>query len=305
MPLQGIHAELKQRKPMRLSNKLVHELRPLGRNQTFEDDAIPFLLLTVYPNGKKLWFLRHRTSIGDALISLGAFSEVDVTYARRKAKALMKRIDGGWQNNDLLEREKSHLFNVKRQVSLSKMMKERDGRQFRPNPMFQPKQKPANQGVDVRRAAHEKSAYQNKQRQRVEIYAAWERYETSLDISHLLPLLREGYFSQQLMPIGMSEMIADFLEKHIPANGGFQWNTEGDDNHIFMTYWRHTEFKTGVAPLLLDANALDECAAFMEAIGRGLRLDTIGSRVKRGYQNWRKHNSEKLKNSAKVLKSLT
>ena len=109
MPLEGINAELKQRKPMRLSNKLVHELRPLGRNQTFEDDAIPFLLLTVYPNGKKQWFLRHRTSIGDTLLSLGDFSEVDVTYARRKAKALMRRIDGGWQNNDLLERE-NHIF---------------------------------------------------------------------------------------------------------------------------------------------------------------------------------------------------
>ena len=141
---------------MRLSNKLVHELRPLGRNQTFEDDAIPFLLLTVYPNGKKLWFLRHRTSIGDVLISLGAFSEVDVSDARRKAKVLMKRIDPGGQNNGLLEREKSHLFNVKRQVSLSKMMTERDGRQFRPNPIFQRKQKPLNQGVDVKRAMQKK-----------------------------------------------------------------------------------------------------------------------------------------------------
>ena len=103
----------------------------------------------------------------------------------------------------------------------------------------------------------------------------------------------------------MSETIADFLEKHISANGGFQWNTEGDDNHIFITYWRHTEFKTGVAPLLLDANALDECAAFMEAIGRGLSLNTIRLRVKGGYQNWRKHNSAKLKNCAKILKSLT
>ena len=72
-----------------------------------------------------------------------------------------------------------------------------------------------------------------------------------------------------------------------------------------MTYWRHTEFKTGTVPLLLDANALDECAAFMEAIGRGLRPDTIRSRVKGGYQNWRKHNSEKLKYSIKILKSLT
>ena len=201
-------------------------------------------------------------------------------------------------------KKKPHLFKVKRQVSVFKMMKERDGRQFRANPMFKPKQKPVNQGVDVKRAAQEKSAYQNKQRQRVEIYAACERYEISLDISHLLPFLREGYFSQQPMPIGMSETIADLLEKHIPASGGFQQNTEGDDNHIFMTYWRHTEFKTGAAPLLLDANALDECATFMEAIGRGLRLDTIRSRVKGGYQNWRKHNSEKLKNSAKILKFL-
>ena len=128
-------------------------MQQLGRNQTFEDDAIPFLLLTVYPNGKKLWFLRHRTSIGDTLHSLGASSEVDVTYARRKAKALMKRIDGGRQNNDLLEEEKSHLFEGKKQVSVSKMMKERDGRQFRPNPMFQPKQKPVNHGVDVKGAA--------------------------------------------------------------------------------------------------------------------------------------------------------
>ena len=107
------------------------------------------------------------------------------------------------------------------------------------------------------------------------------------------------------MPIGMSETIADFLEKHILANGGFQWNTEGDDNHIFITYWCHTEFKTGVVPLLLDANALDECGAFMEAIGRGLSLNTIRLRVKGEYQNWRKHNAEKLKNSAKILKSLT
>ena len=289
---------------MRLSNKLVHELQPLGRNQTFEDDSIPYLLITVYPNGKKLWFFRHQTSIGDTLISLGAFSKVDVSYARKKAKALIKCTDGGGQNNGLLEREKSYIFRVKRQVSLSKMIKQRDDRQFRPNPMFQPKQKLANQGFDVKRAAQEKSAYQNKQRQREEIYAAWERYETSRDISHLLPLLREGYFSQQPMPIGMSETIADLLEKHIPANGGSQLNTEADDNHIFMTYWRHTEFQTGVAPLLLDANALDECAAFMEAIGRGLSLDTIRSRVKGGYQNWRKYNSQKLKNSARILKSL-
>ena len=289
---------------MRLSNKLVHELQPLGRNQTFEDDSIPYLLITVYPNGKKLWFFRHQTSIGDTLISLGAFSKVDVSYARKKAKALIKCTDGGGQNNGLLEREKSHIFRVKRQVSLSKMIKQRDDRQFRPNPMFQPKQKLTNQGFDVKRAAQEKSAYQNKQRQREEIYAAWERYETSRDISHLLPLLREGYFSQQPMPIGMSETIADLLEKHIPANGGSQLNKEADDNHIFMTYWRHTEFQTGVAPLLLDANALDECAAFMEAIGRGLSFDTIRSRVKGGYQNWRKHNSQKLKNSARILKSL-
>ena len=193
---------------------------------------------------------------------------------------------------------------MKRQVSVSKITKESDGRKFRPNPMFQPKQKPVNRGVDVKRAAQEKSAYQNKQRQRVEIYLAWERYEKSRDISHLLPLLREGYFFQQPMPIGMSEMIADLLEKHVPVSGSFQQDIEGDDNHIFMTYWRHTEFKSGVAPLLLDNNALDECAAFMEAIGRGLRLDTIRSRVTGGYQNWRNHNSEKLKNSAKILKSL-
>ena len=103
----------------------------------------------------------------------------------------------------------------------------------------------------------------------------------------------------------MSETIADLLEKHIPASGGFQQNTEGDDNHIYMTYWRHTEFKTGAAPILLDANALDKCAPFMEAIGLGLRLATTWSRFKGGYPNWRKHNSEKLKNSAKILKFLT
>jgi len=93
---------------MRLSNKLVHELRPLGRKQTFEDDAIPYLLLTVYPNGKKLWFLRHRTAIGDTLISIGPFPDLDVPSARSKAKAMNKYSGEGNQIQGLLEREKSH-----------------------------------------------------------------------------------------------------------------------------------------------------------------------------------------------------
>ncbi len=289
---------------MRLSNKLVQQLRPLRRNQTFEDDAIPFLLLTVYPNGKKLWYLRHQTAIGDTLISLGAFSELDVSSARRKAKAMMKRIDGGGLTTGLLEREKSNLYKAQTRVSLSKMLKERDSVQFRPNPMFQTKNKPTNQGSDVKRAAQEKTDFQNRQLQRGEIDAAWKRYEKSHDISYLLPMLREGYFSQHPMPIGMGEMIAALLEKHRSASGGFRQETERDDDHIFMTYWRHTEFKTGVAPLLLDTDALNECAAFMEAIGRGLSFDMIRSHVKNGYHNWREHNAEKLKKSAKILKSL-
>ena len=290
---------------MRLSNNLVHELRPLGRNQTFEDDAIPFLLLTVYPNGKKLWFLRHRTTIGDTLISLGAFSEVDVSSARRKAKAIMKCIDESGHTTGLLEREKSHLSKAQTRVSLSKMMKQHNSVQFRPNPMFQPKWKPINQGSDVKRAAQEKRDFQNKQRQRKEIDAAWERYEKSHDISYLLPMLREDYFSQHPMPIGMGKTIAALLEKHRSEKDDFQQDIERDDDHIFMTYWRHTEFKTGVAPLLLDTDAIDECASFMEAIGRGLSCDMIRSRVKNGYQNWREHNAEKLAKTTKILKSLT
>ena len=289
---------------MRLSNKLVHELRPLGKNQTLEDDAIPFLLLTVYPNGKKLWFLRYRTKIGDTLISLGAFSEVDVSLARRKAKEMMKRIDDGGYSMGLLEREKTHLSKAQTQVSLSKMMKTRDGVKFRPNPMFQPKNKSIDKGSDVKRAAQAKRDFLGKQRQREEIDAAWKQYETCHDFSHLLPLLKEGYFSQHPMPIGMGETIAGILEKHISAYGGFTRDREGDDNHIFMTYWRHTEFKTGAAPLLLDAGAIDECASFMEAIGCVLSPDMIRSRVKDGYQNWREHNAEKLQKSAKILKSL-
>ncbi len=289
---------------MRLNNKLVHELRPLGRNQTFVDEANPFLLLTVYPNGKKIWFLRHRTAIGDTLISVGIFSEMDVSSARKKAKAMMKRIDDSWHTTGLLEREKLHLSKAQRQVSLSKMMKERDGVQFRPNPMFQPKKKAINQGSDVKRAAQEKHDFQNKQRQQEDIAAAWELYEVKLDISHLLPLLREGYFSQHPMPINMGKTIATLLEKHRSANDYFQQHTEEVDNHIFMTYWRHTELNNGVAPLLLDTVAVEECAAFLEAIGRSLSLDIIRSRVKNGYQKWREDNAEKLKKSEKILKSL-
>lgn len=285
---------------MRLSNKLVHELRPLGRKQTFEDDAIPYLLLTVYPNGKKLWFLRHRTAIGDTLISIGSFPDLDVPSARSKAKAMNKYSGEGNQIQGLLEREKSHLAKAQAQVSLTRMMKDRNGVQFRPNPIFQSKKKLSSHASDVMRDEQDKRAKESRKQELEQIEAAWKTYQKGGDLSILIPFLRNELFSYHPMPFGMGEAISAVLELHLSS----QHEDHGDDNHIFMTYWRHTEFKTGVAPLLLEKGAVDECVAFMEAIGRVLSHEVINTRLREGYQDWRQKNAEKLKKSEKVLKSL-
>ncbi len=283
---------------MRLTNKFATELRPSKRVHSYSDYVIPRLMLTIQLNGEKLWHLRVEMPIGETSVAIGQFPDLDVSGAREKAHQILERskeIDG---LTTVIAKEKIDRANTQSEIVLSKIIKTRDKSIFRPNPMFQNHKKGLPHASEVRLEEQAKRDLLLKFQQREAIAGAWQKYKKNHDISVFLPLLRNGYFASNPMPNEMAEELAQFLERVVPGT------INKDDNHIFLTYWRHTEFKNGVQPLLMDIDAVEECVAFMEAIGREIDHDTIIFRLKEAYQDWRAKNAEKLKKSGKILKDL-
>ena len=283
---------------MRLTNKFIAELGPPGRMHSYSDYVIPRLMLKLQSNGNKFWHLRVETPIGDTTVVIGTFPDLDVTAARKKAHKILERNKGIDDLKNSFKNDYSQIPNAKYQFTLSRITKARHKSNFRPNPMFQYPKKGLTNASKIKRNEQAKRDFLLKSQQQAEIKHAWHNYKNNRNIAVLLKLLRDNYFASNLMPMGMGEELAKSLE-------GEASDVENKDySHIFLTYWRHTEFKHNVQPLLVDSKAVDECVAFMEAIGRQIDHDTIKFWLKNSYQKWRRENDEKLKTARRILKDL-
>ena len=283
---------------MRLTNKFIAELSTSEHMRFYSDYVIPRLMLTLQSNGKKFWHLRVETPIGDTTVVIGNFPDLDVTAAREKANKILERSNGITDLNVPIEKDKVPVSSAKSDLTLSKIIKARDKSNFRPNPMFKNPKNGLTNASEIKRKEQAKRDFFLKSQQHAEIERAWQSYKKNHDVSSLLPILRDDYFTSNFMPNGMGKELAKFLESAVPEV------KNKDDNHIFLTYWRHTEFKTNVQQLIMNTQAVEECVAFMEAIGRQMDHATIKLRIKKAYEKWRKDNAEKLAKASRILKDL-
>ena len=173
---------------------------------------------------------------------------------------------------------------------------------FRPNLFFQDRKKTEKKVTDLRLKERERSKLYRQKQEELEIDEAWKTYQQTKNPATLSGLLRSENVINNPLPTAMAQEIANFLDQVTPQS---QDSDNVADDRVFMTYWRHTELKNGVEPLLMDLDAVSECVTFMEAIGRPLPHENIELRLKLGYAAWRENNDERLEKTAKVLLEMT
>ena len=97
-------------------------------------------------------------------------------------------------------------------------MKDRNGVQFRPNPMFQPKKKLSSHASDVMRDEQDKRAKESRKQELEQIEAAWKNYQKGGDLSVLIPFLRNELFSYHPMPSAWVKRYQLFWSYTCPHN---------------------------------------------------------------------------------------
>jgi hypothetical protein len=286
---------------MRLTKNSVEEIQSGPDMRQFRDHLVPELWLIVYPSGVKNWHLCVPTGEKEKIVSIGSYPQVDLREARKEARSWLQ--DASYSPEPhYFQRDNRRLLDEHKRVKLSQVMKDRESVKFKPNPLFQDQKKITQKASDLRLKEEEQRKFFRQKQEEIEIETAWKTYQKTQNPAILSDLLRSENLINNPLPIEMAREIAHFLD-HVTSQSDDA--SAVDDNRIFMTYWRHTELKNGVAPLLMNSEAVHECVTFMEAIGRPIPYENIEIFLKDRYVEWRKNNSEKLEKSAKVLREMT
>ena len=184
--------------------------------------------------------------------------------ARKTAREqLEKRSDDA--GSDILLCDNWRRLDDQKRVQLSKVIRDRKRVKFRPNLFFQDRKKTEKKVADLRLKERERSKLYRQKQEELEIDEAWKTYQQTKNPATLSGLLRSENVINNPLPPAMAQEIANLLDQVIPQ---YQDSDNVADDRVFMTYWRHTELKNGVEPLLMDLDAVSECVTFMEVIGR-------------------------------------
>ena len=285
---------------MRLTKTSIEELAPRSETRQYQDHLVSGLWLVVQPSGEKIWYLYLPHHPKEIAFSIGSYSDIDLRSARKIAREQMKGSldDIGFYTSSY---DKLPLLSEQKRVKLSQVMNEHKNVKFRPNPLFQDRKRATKRVADLRLKEKEQRKFYRQKQEEIEIEMAWNAFQQTKNLAILSKLLRSENVRNNPLPVKMLKEIAYFLDLVTPQA---QKAGNVDDERVFMTYWRHTEFKNGVEPLLMDLGAVSECVVFMEVIGRPLPFENIESRLKLGYATWRKNNDDKLEKSAKVLREM-
>ena len=286
---------------MRLTKNSIDEILPGSEMLQFQDHLVSELWLAVHPSGKKNWYLHFPIQGKEKIMSIGPYPKVDLRSARKTARERLQESSDDAGPDTLLQ-DNRRVFDEQKRIKLSQVIKDRKSLKFRPNPFFQDPNKTSKKVADLRLKEEEQRKFYRQKQEEFEIEIAWKKYQYTKNPVILSDLLRSENVINNPLPIGMAQEIAYFLDQAKPQCHN---TVSVDDDRVFMTYWRHTELKNGVEPLLMDLDAVSECVTFMEAIGRPIPFENIELLLKTGYAAWRKNNAEKLQKSAKVLREIT
>ena len=286
---------------MRLTKNSIEKISPKSEVCQFQDQLVSELWLAVYPSGEKVWHLHLHIQGKEKNVSIGPYPKFDLHSARKTAcEQLEKRSDDA--GSDILLCDNWRRLDDQKRVQLSKVIRDRKKVKFRPNLFFQDRKKMEKKVADLRLKERERSKLYRQKQEELEIDEAWKTYQQTKNPATLSGLLRSENVINNPLPPAMAQEIANFLDQVTPQS---QDSDNVADDRVFMTYWRHTELKNGVEPLLMDLDAVSECVTFMEAIGRPLPHENIELRLKLGYAAWRENNNERLEKTAKVLLEMT
>jgi len=286
---------------MRLTKKSVDEIQSGPDLRQFPDHLVSELWLIVYPSGVKNWHLRLPIGEKEKIVLVGSYPQLDLRGARKAARSWLQEASYSSEPHHF-QGDSRRLLDEHKRVKLSQVLKDRESVKFKPNPLFQDQKKIAKKASDLRLKEEEHRKFYRQKQEEIEIETAWKSYQKTKNLAILSNLLRSENLINNPLPIEMAKEIAHCLEQVMLQSNDA---SAVDDDRIFMTYWRHTELKNGVAPLLMNLEAVRECVTFMEAIGRPIPYENIELSLKARYAEWRENNSEKLEKSAKVLREMT
>ena len=305
-----------------LNEKSIRGIKAKISEQEIVDHVVPELSLFVdsaRDNGAKTWRLQVNALNVKGTLGIGQYPAISLREARKEARRILTNIKNDLKfSNECLEKT-SRVFKPIENNDFPMLHKDKKENptfvtskkgakaKFKPSPMFDKKVKKSSERVvsDTRLLKQKEEARLKIEFDRkieTELKNAWDQYIKTQNPKILAEFLRSELLTKRPLSKEMGQEIANLLDSIV-----FQSNeiNEADDDRIFMTYWRHTEFKNGVEPLVIDLEAAQECVNFMNAVGRTKSLESVCFRIKEHYSDWRKLNLIKLKKSAKILEEMT
>ena len=306
---------------MILTEKSIRGIKPKSLEQKITDNVIPELSLFVaaaLENGTKSWRLQISPSNVKEELVLGQYPAVSLRAARKESRRLLNSIKNDTNSYTTCFETSKRVFKPlnKNDVLMSSKNKEKLSKfvnstkntrsKFKANPIFERNLEKSSEKtfLDSRRLKEKEEArikLESDRKIEMEQRKLWHQYKKTQNPRILADFLRSDVLIKRPLSSEMGQEIANLLDSIMYQSDEI---IGADDDRIFMTYWRHTEFKNGVDPVVIDFEAVQECVKFMNAVGRPKSPESVSYRITEHYSDWRNLNSLKLKKSAKVLEEM-
>ena len=118
-----------------------------------------------------------------------------------------------------------------------------------------------------------------------DIDAVYWSYKLQNEPGVLADFIRSGGLENRQWPKGLSEEIANLLDRAYPWTSRKQ--VAVDDTWIFYLYWCETEGETGVNPKNVNKAAIRKIENWFQNRGTPKPYETIRTRIREGYEFWR------------------